>query len=155
MNIDLDYRLDPIEPTKMTLKGMYKSMVGIVNIVIIIATIGLLIRFWSDVNIILKVILILCALFFPLIQPIIIYKRFKKQFEQLPEYLKINFNDEAFEVSHENMTGSEKFYWNKITKIHKDESKIIIYVSEYYGYVFTRKSMGEDFKILYDFLLKK
>ncbi len=91
MDYEFDYIVDPFEMTKLALKGIYKSLAGAVNIVFTISAIGLLMRFWFDLNVILKTFLFLCVFMFPLFQPLIIYNRLKKQLSNLPNDMKAFF----------------------------------------------------------------
>lgn len=152
MDKEFDYYVDVLSMTIMSLKGTYRTMVGAANVVFTVASIGLLIRFWLELGIIVKCILMLCAIFFPIIQPIIIYNKINKQLANLPKDIKVLFGIKGFTIS--NNSEKQTFYWNNIRKLSKGKNSFIVYVTDKNGYVFTRKMLGNDFDIIRDSIIK-
>ncbi len=137
----------------MTLKGMYSSLVGVINIVFLFAMLSLAFRFWSEASLFIKFFLLLAILFFPVLQPVIIYLRLKKQFHKLPKDLKITFDETGFFLWSKDDT--KKFLWQGIVRVSKIRDAFVIYITNNNGYVITKNIVGEDFDCLYNFVVTK
>ncbi len=153
MNLELDYKIDPLEMTLMSLKGIYSTIVGVVNVVFTFASIALLVRFWGDLGLVIKIGLIICSLAFPILQPLILYNRAKKQLSKINESTKIRFDYKGFHITlNQNMSS---IAWNKVKRVSKNNRAIVIYVSDTEGYVLSKKLLGDNFQSLYDFIIEK
>ncbi len=153
MNLELDYKIDPLDMTLMSLKGIYKTIVGIVNIVFTFASIGLLIRFWADLGILLKVVLIITSLAFPIFQPIVLYNRAKRQLANINKSTKMRFDYKGFHITIDDLTSS--IPWKKVKRVSKTNRAFVLYVSEKEGYILSKKLLGDNFELLYNFIIDK
>ncbi|MFV0503347.1 MAG: YcxB family protein [Lachnospirales bacterium] len=141
---EFNYYVDPLIMTKMTLKSMYKTLVGVVNITFTIGSMSLLFRFWADFELFSKILLFLCVFAFPIFQPLFIYKRLKKQIGNLPKNMKIILDEKNFTISFDNNVN--KIKWTNTKRILKDKSIFVIYTSEKEGYILTKEILGSQFE---------
>ncbi len=151
MDYEFDYYVDVFELTKMSLKGIYRTIVGVVNIVFTVAAIGLLARFGSDMNIFLKLILVFCVFMFPVFQPIMLYNRLKKQTANMPENVKIKFSNTDFKLLLSDKEHS--FKWKSVKRVSKSKNAIVVYVTDKEGYIFVRKILGDQFDDIYNSIM--
>lgn len=153
MTYEFEYKVLPIDMLIMTLKGMYSSLAGTANLIFTFSIMALSYRFWNDISIYLKAFLFVCIIFFPVIQPIIIYKRFEKQLKSLPDNLKIVFDDKGFRI---NQDKSSTFTpWSNVNRVSKSSRAIVIYTNNKGNYILTKRVIKDKFDEFYEYLKKK
>lgn len=138
---------------QLSMYGTYSSILGMTNVVFTAAMVLLAVRFFSESHIVLKCLLILAILIFPIIQPLLVYKRAKKQAKNLTEEVNLGFDDYGMHVS----VGAQKedIAWNAVRGINKKPTLMVIYSSLQHGYVLNNKVLGEQKKEFYQYILSK
>lgn len=153
MSYHYDYQTTPFDLWQISMKGIYRSMVGLVNLIFTIAMVLLIFRYYTEVNLLLKLFLILGLSLFTLIQPTAIYLRAKKQLNTSPKRIDIVFDDNGVHV---NAAGeSSDIKWKRIQKIVKQPGTLIIYSSQKHGFVLPNRVLGTDKEKLYEFVISK
>lgn len=137
----------------MAMRRTYRSIIGIVNIVFTIAMLALTFRYFNTVSPLLKRLLILGCILFPLIQPLCTYGMCVKQLEDLPKDMTLSFNDKGMHVETSGKT--EDLKWKKIVNAIKRSNMIIIMSDDRHGYMLTNRVLGDDKERFYDFLCGK
>ena len=147
------YQATAFDIWKLSMYGTYGSMVGVCNVIFTIAMLMLTARFWADVNIFLKIILIIALCLFTVIQPAVIYMRAKKQAAALPSDMEIGFDDNGIHVK----AGSQRsdLKWNKIKGISKKISMVVIRCTDKHGFLLTNKMLGPQKEAFYDYVVSK
>lgn len=153
MDFSFKYQPNPFELWKLTMHSIYYSIVGICNIVFTISMILLIYRFWGNVELIGKLLLIAGVSLFTILQPIAIYLKSKKQLEKLPKGMRLNFNHEGLAINEENQSSFIK--WNAIKKIVQTKNSLIIFTSNSYGLFLTKNMLGEQKNKLYEYIIEK
>lgn len=153
MTYEFDYKVLPSDMLVMTLKGMYSSLAGTANMVFTFSIMALSYRFWNDISIYLKLFLMLCIIFFPIIQPIIIYKRFERQLKSLPDNLKIAFDNKGFRINQD--TSSTFTPWSSVNRISKSSRAIVIYTNNKGSYILTKRVVKDKYDEFYEYLKKQ
>ena len=153
MKYRIDYKPLAIDLWKLSMYGIYGSMIGVVNIVFTVAMFLLAARFWGDINSFLRIILIIGICLFIFIQPITIYFRAKKQIVGIPEDMEIGFDDKGMYIFTSNQ--KTKLYWNKINKIIKKSNIIIIFVASNQGFIITDKMLGSEKEDFYNYIFTR
>ncbi len=133
--------------------SIYKSMVGMVNLVFTVAMIPLLLTYWSKVEWYLKIPMVLGLMLFTVIQPLLIYRRASRQVSGLPKDMEIAFDDIGVHVKSE--TEKSTIRWKKMKGIAKHKTMLIIYTSTTRGYILNNKVLGKDRDALYAFVVSK
>ncbi len=153
MNYEFNYKIEPIDILLMTLKGIYSSIVGVVNVVFTVASIGMLLTFGGSLNIILDIVLVVAILWFPLVQPFLLYKKAKKSLSSFTENIKIMFEQNGIVINF-NETISN-IPWSNVVRVSKNNRAIVVYVTQKEGYILTKKVVGEQFDELHKFIIEK
>ena len=153
----MEYRyISDVKPKDLMFIAMlriYRSFIGIINVVFTVAMIMLTIRFWSTTNVLLRSLMILGCLLFPVIQPLAIYGRSVKQLENLPGRVELMFDDKGVHVDSEGK--HEDINWSNITNAIKQTNMIIIMSGKQYGYMLTNRILGDEKEEFFEFLCKK
>jgi hypothetical protein len=138
---------------QLSMYGIYGSIVGATNTAFTAAMILLTVRFFSNVHIILKCLLILACCLFPIIQPLLVYIRARKQVKNVPKDVNLGFDDQGIHVN----IGDQKsdIDWNNVTGITKKPTLMVIYTSARHGYVLTNKVLGDQKKAFYNYICSK
>lgn len=98
MEYKVKNKIELIDLWKVTLAIMYSSiLVKVVNGTFSIAMILLAFKFWKNVGLGLKILLLFGALLFPLIQPLLMYGKAKKQLATIPQDMELVFNSRGKE----------------------------------------------------------
>lgn len=138
---------------QLSMYGIYGSILGVTNAVFTVAMVLLAVRFFSSIHIVLKCLLIFAICLFPVIQPLVVYIRAKKQAKGMPKDVHLEFDDKGMHVS----VGDQKedIDWNFVVGITKKPTLLVIYSSARHGYVLTNKTLGEQKEDFYKFILSK
>ncbi len=131
---------------------MYGSIVGICNLIFTTAMILLSIKSWENVSVLLKVILILACILFPIMQPLGIYIRAKRQAAKSRQIV-ICFNDLGIQVKSENEKSEIK--WNSIKRVSKKPSMIVVFSTTTHGFIVTNKVLGGLREEFYQYVISK
>ena len=137
----------------IAMNRIYRSFIGIINIVFMLAMIMLTVRFWNTTGGILRFFMILGCLIFPVIQPLAIYGRSVKQLENLSKNLMLTFNDSGVRVECDGKC--EDIGWSRITNAIKQKNMIVVMSDGRHGYMLTNRTLGEQKEEFYEFLCEK
>lgn len=152
MKYKFKYNLRTIDLWKLSLYGIYTSLIGLINIIFIISIVLLIIRFWSVGNIFVKVLLIFTSLIFTLFQPLILYLRAKKQVETFPKDMYLGFDRQGMSIETDDNISLIK--WEDIAGIKELKNIIIIYSSGRQGYLMTNKILGNKKQEFHKYLVE-
>lgn len=153
MRYRFKYQITASDILKISMHSIYSSMIGVSNIIFTIAMSLLAVKLWGEVSIFVKMLLILGVCLFPVIQPIAIYIRAKRQVDAVPNDLEIAFDDSGMNIK--SKKHSSKLKWNEIKRITKRPNMIIIYTKSGHGYLFPNKVLGEEKEEFYRFIVSK
>lgn len=153
MKYKFKYHTSALDLWKLSMYGTYGSMIGVSNIIFAIAMLLLTIRFWSNVNIFVKVLLIIAINLFVIIQPIAVYYRAKKQVSIIPQDMEISFDDKGVHVATASQNSDIK--WNSVKGIMKKPNMIVIYTTTKHGFIITNNMLETDKEDFYKYLISK
>ena len=147
------YKTSPFDLWQLSMYSIYNSMVGVCNIIFTVAMVLLSGRFWQDVNIFVKVLLIMAICLFTIIQPMVVYIRAKRQLSAISQDIEIGFDDYGIHVK----TGNKKsdLKWHTIKAVSKKLGMVIIYSTTKHGFVLTNKVLGKEKQAFYNYVLLK
>ena len=140
MKYRFNYKVKAIDILKLTLYNIYSSLVGICNIVFTCAMIFCLLSFWKEVNIFLKIVMLFLCILFPVLQPILIYMRSKKQLKAIPKGMILEFNDTGIDISSNNNIKSVS--WNKVKKVSSILGMVILVFDNGQGFILNKEVLG-------------
>lgn len=147
------YQTTAFDLWQLSMYQIYGSMVGVCNIIFTIAMLLLTIKFWEDVNIFIKILLIIAICLFTVIQPTVVYMRAKRQITTVTQDIEIGFDDKGIHVKTKNQNSDLK--WNKINGISKKPTMIIIFSTTKHGFILTNKVLGKQKAAFYDYVVSK
>lgn len=133
--------------------GIYRSTVGLVNVIFTVAMIVLAVRYFQDANWIYRILMILGLSLFTVIQPIVIYSRAKKQLSGMSRDMEIGFDDYGVHVRSDKEKSSIK--WKNIKGIAKQPTLVIVYSSATHGFILTNKVLGKEREAFYRYVISK
>lgn len=138
---------------QLSMYGTYGSILGVTNAVFTVAMVLLAVRFFSEASMVLKCLLIAAICIFPVFQPLLVYRRAKKQAKNLPKDVLLSFDDQGMHVS----IGVQKedIAWNAVRGITKKPTLLILYSSAQHGYVLSNKVLGEHKEEFYQYVRSK
>jgi len=153
----MEYRyISDVKPKDLWFIAMirtYRSLAGVINVVFTVAMVMLTFRFWSTSGTLVKALLLIACLLFPVFQPFAIFLRSIKQLETLPGRVELLFDDAGVHVSSEGK--QEDIKWNKIANAIKQSNMIIVMSDNTHGYMLTNRILGDEKEEFYDFLCNK
>ena len=153
----MEYRfksdVKPGDLWKIAMTRIYRSPVGLVNVIFTVSMILLTIRFWPTASDLFRVLMFLGCILFPVIQPLAIYGFSAKQLENLPKDMEMLFNDDGLTV----FVGekSELLNWKRIKNAIKRSHMIVVMSDDSYGYMLTNRVLGDQKEEFYEYICKK
>ena len=137
----------------LSMHRIYHSMAGVCNLIFTVALILLTAKFWKETADLWQILMILGCILFPVIQPIEIYIRSKRQVAGLPKDLELGLDEDGLHV----MTDHKKslISWNKVQKVVKEKNMLIIFSDASHGYMLTDRVVGDTKASLYAFVEAK
>jgi hypothetical protein len=147
------YRTTAFDLWQLSMYGIYGSTLGVVNVIFTFAMIALTIKFWVVASLVIKILLILAMSLFVLIQPLVVYKRAKKQVANITSDTEISVDDRGVHVKVENQTSDLK--WHSIKGITKKPNMVIILSTNKHGFILSNKVLGQQKKAFYDYVQLK
>lgn len=138
---------------RMSMYHIYHSMAGVCNIIFSVAMVLLTVKFWNPQEAVLMMILVICCVLFPIVQPIMIYMRAAKQVAALPGGMVFEINDAGLLVT----ANEQKSHitWEHIRGVIKERNMIILAAEGGRGYMLTDKMLGAQKEALLEFLETK
>jgi hypothetical protein len=140
-----DYRFPyGISPGEMTVLGManiYRSMPGVVNMVFTVSLILVTYRFWDTVGWAIRVLMILGAALFPLLQPGIIYLRSRKIVSKMPRDMEMRIRKDGISIDTED--NSTLIEYGDIATFRRIAGLLVLQTSGKQSYVLSPRHLGK------------
>ena len=143
----------PIDLWIISMRKIYKSLAGAVNILFTVAMVFLSVRFFGQSGPLFKAVLIFAIILFPILQPLAIFSRSVKQLENLPGEMTLHFGDKGVYVECDGK--SERIPWKRITNAIKQRGLVVVMSDDRHGYMLTDRVLGEEKEEFFDYLCSK
>ena len=153
MEFQFKNKVSAIDMWKLSMYHIYHSLAGVCNIIFSVAIILVTVKLWNSVEEHIMVLMLFACIIFPVIQPIMIYLKAKKQVSALPQDMVIKINETGVHVTGDNQ--KSKLPWKSIRGVIKEKGLIIIVAEGRRGYMLTDKILGTDKEPLIKFLDSK
>ncbi len=138
---------------KMTFKALYsyvintnyRNIMGILGLLLSLGSIVMLVLGWGKLSIINKVIFIIVALAFTVLNPLSLAIKTKKQLKTSPSYkmpLDYTFGSEGITISQGELSQDVK--WSDVTRIMLTKNMIAIYTGPMSAFVIPTSELGKD-----------
>lgn len=138
---------------QLSMYGIYGSMLGATNLVFTVAMILLTVRFFSSSHIVLKCLLVFACCLFPVIQPLLVYIRARKQAKNVEKEVYLSFDDQGMHIN----IGEQKseIDWSAVRGITKKPTLLVVFSSAHHGYILTNRVLGEQKEAFYNYICSK
>lgn len=146
------YKNTPFDFWKLSIYLTYGSLIGVCNTIFTVAMVLLSFKIWDNNSVLVRILLLLACCLFPILQPIGIYLRARKQAVYSKE-IEIGFDDFGIHVKSENQLSD--ITWKSIKKISKKPDMIVIFSNTTHGFILTNKVLGNQNKDFYHYLISK
>ena len=153
MEFNFHYKVKPGNLLILGLTNIYRSMMGLVNIIFTLSMVLLAYRFWSGTGLGIKILIITGILLFPLLQPLFIYLRSMRIVSQMPDNLEMTINNEGIKISSEN--SSSHVNYTDLKSVTRIRGILILYTRSRQGFILNKQTLDDKGDKLYDFLSKK
>lgn len=153
MEFRFENKLTACDMWKLSMRRIYRSLMGASNILISLAAIVFTIRYWNPEEKLLMAVLIMFCVLFPVVQPAMIYLRAAKQVRALPENMVFEINNAGLFV----ITKEQKLHipWKGIHGAIKEKGMLILAADSGRGYMLTDKMLGTQKEAFLKFLEDK
>ncbi|MBR6359885.1 MAG: YcxB family protein [Lachnospiraceae bacterium] len=128
----------------MSMKRIYKSPLGVCNIVFFVAAILLTLKFYQNAGPLGQPLMILMCLLIPAVQPLGTYFKAKSYALAIPEGLTLEAGDKGIRV--EAGERSEDIGWKKVSRAIDTGECVILKLSQGTGYFLFNRVLGEKKK---------
>ncbi len=153
MNYRFNYKTTAFDFWQLSMYYTYGSIVGMCNIIFTVAMILLAVKFWGDINTVVRILLVLACCLFTVVQPLVIYLRARKQVSTLPTDMAIVFDDAGVHVETGNQISHLK--WKAIKRVAKKPTMIVVFSTTTHGFLLTNKALGDQKEEFYAYLVSK
>ncbi len=138
---------------QMTVKDVYRfnmyhvyhSVSGLVGLLLSLLALGNLIISFDSLTDQGKTIMTIVALWFTVLEPIMVYRRAKKQVKKIKSYhkpLHYTIGEQGITVSQDEE--SQTMEWNRLRRIVKTRQQILIYSSRVHAFIFPRTAWQDQ-----------
>lgn len=148
-----NYKVRPANLVILGLTNIYRSMIGMVNIIFTLSMGLVAFRFWFEVNTIIRIIIAAGIMLFPLFQPLFIYLRSSNIVSKMPENLEMRIDNEGITVKSDESSSHMNF--SDLKSIIRIRDILILYTRSRQGFVLNKQTMEDKGEELYDFLCDK
>jgi len=153
MRFQFKFKNGAKELWELSMIHQYTSMIGVVNVVFTVSMAVLLATSYKNSWWVLSLCVAIAMLYFPVIQPLIIYFRSRKNAEKITNETELSFTDNEIFITvadkHQTLT------WKDIQGIKELPGMFILYTGRGHGLVIPDKSMGNDRKAFISFVKDK
>lgn len=149
----LNYKVRPENLLFLAMVSTYKSMAGVVNAVFTFSMVLLIFRFWAEGNIVIKLMIALGVMVFPLFQPLFIYLRSRKIVSNMSKKIDMTINKSGIELISNGK--STKIVLSNITNLTRIGNMIIIYTDSLGSYVLNKQTLNGKGMEIYNLLKVK
>lgn len=146
MEFSFRYRVKPMNVWILSMINMYRSMVGVVNIVFTLSMVLLALRYWPGAGLNLRVLMSAGILLFPAIQPFFIWRKSIKIVSKMPSDMEMSIDIKGIEV----ISGENRSHVNfaDLKSITRISGMIVLYTHSKQSFILDREALdGQDEKL--------
>lgn len=137
----------------LVMRRTYRSTAGVCNLVFTAAMFVLVFRFWSTASDMYKGLMLIGCILFPVIQPLVIYGKARKQAAALPKGMELGFDERGLHVKTQD--AASDIPWSDIRNIVREFHMIVIFSDNIHGYILTDRMLGEQKQEFYEYIISR
>lgn len=153
MEFQFKYRVRIRDMWKLSMNHIYHSMIGVCNVIFTVAIILLSIKFWNEVGIFLKLLMIFGCLLFTVFHPLLIFLRSAKQVEEVPGEMILRVNESGLCITDDSKV--DNVPWNRVRGTMIERGMVILVIKGGRGYILTDKVLGSQKEAFLNFVEAK
>lgn len=150
MKYTFTYRTRAVDLWFLSMNTMYRSLIGVCNIIFTAAMFLLAVRFWGEVSTVVRVLFVFAVCLFTVIQPVAIYLRAQKQVAVLPDQMEIGFDAQGIHVKTAKETSTLK--WKDVKGAAKKAHMVVVFSSKNQGFLLPNKVLGNQRDAFYTYV---
>ncbi len=142
----IETKIDVNSMYEFMLVHAYKSIMGFVGVFIsTMAVVGLCI-YWNEFNITYKIMFMIIALLFTVINPLTLYMKSKKQVKANDSFnhpLCYTFTGDGIDITQ----GEQSMHinWDEVIKVTSSKNIVVVYLSPIRAFIFPKEQIGDNF----------
>ena len=153
MNYKFSVTAKPYDFFKMCMRETYTLPLGICNIVFFVAVVLMTVKFYADADTVVRGLLVIMCLVFPVIQPFCVYRRAVGLSRSMPKDMTMETTEKGLLVRVGEL--SETVDYSKIKKVMTTRDCLIINVGGRNGYFLFNRVLGDRKEEFAEFLKSK
>lgn len=142
MKYQFRYEVTAADLWTLSISATYRSLAGVCNVIFTVAAILLTIKAWRSYGVVAIIIMTLMCCLFPVIQPLLIYAKSKKQVSNMPKDMEIGFDDIGIHVKTPDQVSEVP--WGQVRGITENANMIIISSGGRRGFALPTRMLGKD-----------
>jgi len=147
------YSVKPENLWVLIMVNIYRSFLGVINLVFTVSMILLAVRFWSGSSLGIRVLITAGILLFPVFQPLLIYRRCRRVVNRMPGEMEILFDQLGITTTANEQQSHINF--SEIRSVVRIFNMMIIYTQTKQGFILSDLVMEDQSKELYDFIKER
>lgn len=126
------------------------GMLGIVNLLFTLAALFLIVTRWGVLTVPYRVLVVVCALLFTVWQPLLLYRKARKQAKApaMKEPMILTFGAEGLKV--EQSEQEALFAWEQMGRFDRMPTMVILYMDRVHAYLLPKLVMGQQEEAFYE-----
>lgn len=153
MRFEYTYRNTAVDLWQLSLYYTYGSMVGACNIIFTAAVWILTGIRWEEAGAWMRAALVFGCLLFPVIQPLAVYQKARRQAAGITQDTRIVFDERGIHVT----VGKEHsdLEWKSIKRVSQKPTLIVIFSDTTHGFILPNRILGAEREKFYQFVSLK
>ena len=153
MRFEHVYRNTAADLWQLSMYYMYGSMVGVCNIIFTAAVFILTAVRFQESSVWMKAAMAFGCCLYPIIQPLAVYKKAKRQALGITKDTKIVFDMRGIHIK----AGEEisNLDWKSIKKVSKKPTMIVVFSDTTHGFILPDRILGNEKKEFYEFVVSR
>lgn len=141
--LQFEVKLETGDFWRFSLHHSMSGMTGIFNILFTAVAIFLLIARWGVLSAGQRLLLVVCALIFTVLQPLLLLRKAHAQAKQpaMKIPMLLTFGEEGLHVEQNDQ--QVQFTWEQMARMERVSSMIILYMDRVHAYLLPKRIMGE------------
>lgn len=141
--LQFEVKLETGDFWRFSLHHSMSGMTGIFNILFTAVAVFLLITRWSVLSSGQRLLLVICALIFTVLQPLLLLRKAHAQAKQpvMKTPMLLTFSEEGLCVEQNDQ--QVQFTWDQMARMERVSSMIILYMDRVHAYLLPKRIMGE------------
>ncbi len=147
------YSVKPEDLWVYTMVNIYRSFLGVCNLVFAVSMILVAVRFWSGGSLGIRILISAGILLYPVLQPLLIYFRCRRIVNRMPREMEILFDKTGITTSANGESAHVNF--SEVKSVVRILNLMIIYTQSKQGYILNDRVMEDKSKSVFNFIITK